>query len=289
MAAEMLATKPPKPAIKWHGGKFYLADWIIGLMPPHLHYVEPFAGGLQVLLRKNPINPSLAVGSKAHEQGCSEVVNDLHGGLTNFWRVIRDGDAFAEFQRRVALTPFSESEFDSAERLQFPSSELAVTAAVAFFIRARQSRQGLMKDFATLSRTRTRSRMNEQVSSWLGAVDGLADVHRRLQPVVILNRDGIDVIRSQDGPHTLFYCDPPYVHDSRTAKDAYAHEMSTDDHRRLLDVLRACQGKVLLSGYANGLYDTELADWNRHDRSIDNKASSAAVKAQKIESVWCNF
>lgn len=40
--------------LKWHGGKSYLADWIISLMPKHLHYVEPYAGGLAVLLAKDP-------------------------------------------------------------------------------------------------------------------------------------------------------------------------------------------------------------------------------------------
>jgi site-specific DNA-adenine methylase len=34
----------PNP-LKWHGGKYYLAEWLIGLMPPHQNYVEPFAGG----------------------------------------------------------------------------------------------------------------------------------------------------------------------------------------------------------------------------------------------------
>lgn len=28
--------------IKFHGGKHYLASKIVALMPPHIHYVEPY-------------------------------------------------------------------------------------------------------------------------------------------------------------------------------------------------------------------------------------------------------
>ena len=63
--------------LKWHGGKSYLAKRIIELMPPHLTYCEPFAGGLSVMLAKDP-------------DGISEVANDLHGDLSNFWKVLAD-------------------------------------------------------------------------------------------------------------------------------------------------------------------------------------------------------
>src|SRR5689334_22914689 len=89
------------PPLKWHGGKSYLARRIISLMPPHLHYVEPFAGGSAVLLAKEP-------------DGVSEVVNDLNGDLTNFWRVLQDAEAFTRFSRVVENMPFSEFEWRDA-------------------------------------------------------------------------------------------------------------------------------------------------------------------------------
>src|SRR5438105_14191987 len=89
------------PPLKWHGGKWYLAPKIVALMPPHLHYVEPFAGGLSVLLAKNP-------------EGVSEVVNDIDGDLTNFWRVLQGHDTFGRFVRRLEGTPFSEAEWNDA-------------------------------------------------------------------------------------------------------------------------------------------------------------------------------
>jgi DNA adenine methylase len=265
--------------IKWHGGKHYLAQRIIALMPPHVHYVEPFFGGGSVLLQKDP-------------EGVSEVVNDLNYELATFWAVLRSPEWFDAFVRLVEATPFSEALFDAnGEQHYLPTDNSPVASAWRFFIRARQSRQGLTKDFATLSRNRTRRGMNEQVSSWLTAIEGLPDVHARLKRVVILNRDAIDVIRSQDGPNTLFYCDPPYLHETRVTTSDYAHEMTPVQHRELLDVLSKIAGKFILSGYPSALYHQveSACGWHRLDIQIDNKASSAKEKEIKTESLWCNF
>jgi len=263
--------------IKWHGGKHYLADWIIQHMPPHTHYVEPFFGGGSVLLRKDP-------------EGVSEVANDLNGPLSTLWRVLADGAMFAEFCRIVEATPFSEQAHDASLPESWRDCD-DVETAVRFFVRARQSRQGLMKDFATLSRNRTRRGMNEQVSSWLTAIDGLPEVHARLKRVAILNRPAIDVIRQQDGPNTLFYLDPPYLHETRVTTSDYTHEMSRSEHEVLLNVLESIKGKFLLSGYPSECYEAARLrnGWFSVEREIDNKASSARNKAKKTEVLWANY
>ena len=275
--------------LKWHGGKSYLADWILDRMPRHLHYVEPFGGGLAVLLAKNPFDPRHQWGDKGHETGISEVVNDLNRGLMNFWKVLQEDLAFTRFQRLVEATPFSQDQWNLAGDRLAPQEDPDVEAAVAFFVRCRQSRSGGFKVFATLSRNRTRSGMNEQASAWLNCIEGLADVHDRLKRVVILRDDALKVIRQQDGDKTLFYLDPPYVHDTRATPDAYYHEMASDDHRALLDLIIQCRGRVMLSGYPNPMYDEILKGWNRHDRQIDNKVCSKATKRIMTESLWCNF
>lgn len=295
-------TKPNKITnpLKWHGGKSYLADWIISLMPKHLHYVEPYAGGLAVLLAKDP-NDSQHHWSDGGEpsssgRGTSEVVNDLNGELTNFWYVLQDDEKFKEFKRVISVTPFSQREWDQAYtestegiHIEAAVRKLLIRNAINFFIRCRQSRAGSFKSFATLSRNRTRRGMNEQASAWLNCIDGLPAVHDRLKRVVILHDDALKVIRQQDGPKTLFYLDPPYVHSTRNESSikAYEYEMSDDDHYQMLLTIRACKGNVMLSGYRNDMYDKRLADWNRHDKLIDNKLSSDRVSV--IESVWCNF
>lgn len=277
-------------ALKWHGGKTYLAGRIIGLMPSHTHYVEPFAGGLAVLLRK-PCD------------GISEVVNDLDGELTNFWRVLQGEGTFERFRRRLEATPFSQVEFDQAGTQAFKLNDSPegkvfnlndsagdqVDRACRFFVRCRQSRQGLQQDFATLSRTRIRRGMNEQASAWWSAIDGLEWVYHRLRRVVILNDDARRVIRQQDGPDTLFYCDPPYLPATRTVQDVYSIEMTADDHAELLEVLKHCVGRVILSGYPSPMYDAALSDWRHIDIEIDNKASGAKIKRRMTERIWLNY
>lgn len=273
----MIAQCKTASPIKWHGGKSYLAEWIVSHMPETtLHYIEPYAGGLSVLFRRNP-------------SGVSEVVNDLDGELTNFWRTLQDDDGFASFCRVVEATPFSMIEFDEAASAADDDS--SVDRAVKFFIRCRQSRQGLQTCFATLSKSRTRRGMNEQVSSWLTAIDGLPEVHERLKRVVVLNDDAVRVIQREDSPHSFFYLDPPYVAETRVVRDAYAFEMTLDDHRRLLSVLAEVQGKFVLSGYRNVLYDdfATAHGWRRADKEIDCKSSSAKEKPMRTESLWMNY
>ena len=267
--------------IKYHGGKHYLASWIISQMPKHLHYVEPFFGGGSVLLEKNP-------------HGTSEVVSDLDGRLTNFWRVLREPSTFEQFARVVAMTPFSNQFFnESMDRINefLYGSGIDINAAVDFFILARQSRQGLMKDFATLSRNRVRRGMNEQVSSWLSAIEGLPEVHKRLKQVVILTDDFVKIIKSQDGPNTLFYLDPPYLHETRRTVNDYKYELSPARHEELLNLCGEMKGKFLLSGYRSQLYQDYQDEfgWSCAVKEIDNKASSAEVKEIKEECLWRNF
>ena len=262
----------PQP-LKWHGGKYYLAKKFIALMPEHTHYVEPYFGGGAVLLNKDPV-------------GVSEVINDLNGDLTNFWRVLQDEKKFAKFQRSLEAMPFSQVEWDEAVS---KTPKDPVENAINFFVRCRQSRAGKFDAFAPLSKTRVRRTMNEQASAWMSAVEGLPQVASRLKRVVVLNQDALDVIRKEDNSKTLFYLDPPYLHETRVTTKDYEHEMSSKDHLELLSVLLQLKGKVMLSGYPNKLYASMLKDWKCKKFQIDNKASSAKVKPVKTECLWMNF
>jgi DNA adenine methylase len=261
------------PPLKWHGGKTYLARRIIALMPPHTHYVEPYAGGLAVLLAKNP-------------EGVSEVVNDLDGRLTSFWRVLKQPDTFERFRRTVEAVPFSQVEWDEAAAAATFADP--VDDAVAFFIHCRQSLAGRMASFAPLSRSRTRRGMNEQASAWWSAVEGLPAVHGRLARVAIFCRDALDVIRSEDGPDTLFYLDPPYLPDARTSPDIYACEMPIEAHAKLIEQIQKVKGRVILSGFRSELYDRALRRWRRVDFDMPNHAAGGSRKRRMIESIWSN-
>jgi DNA adenine methylase len=256
-------------------------------MPRHLHYVEPYAGGLAVLLARDPTDRRLwKADGPAHLRGASEVVNDVHGPLTTFWRVLEDPALFADFSHRVQGIPFCEDRWLRAQAHSYGADPVA--DAVEFFVHNRMSLAGRMDGFAPLSRTRTRGGRNEQANAWLNAVEGLPAVHARLKGVVILNRDALEVIRQQDGPDTLFYLDPPYPHGTRESTDVYAHEMTEAQHRELLDLLGQVQGKVMLSGYPNVMYDGALSGWTQHTFDLPNHASGARTKDRETEVLWCN-
>src|SRR3989304_10271840 len=117
-------------AIKIHGGKHYLARKIISLMPKHRHYVEPYAGGLSVLLNRDPEDNNLWL---PPHSGVSEIVNDLNQDLTNFWQVLQDQDSFNKFKRIMDAIPFSQIEFERAQKWLAENID-PIARAVCFFI-----------------------------------------------------------------------------------------------------------------------------------------------------------
>lgn len=305
--------------LKYHGGKGYLASWLISLMPPrdtwHL-WREPYFGGGAVTLALNP-------------EGLSEAVNDINGDLVNFWTTLRDKDSFSEFCWLANNTALDQTAFDlpkhfhddpSTNSFQFDNPTLC---AWRFFIHYRQSRQGLGKDFATPTR-RLRRGMNENVSAWLSAVEGLPAAHERLKRIEIRCMHAPDFIRKYDDEMALTYCDPPYVHEARHGKGAnsdYEFEMSSRAHVILLATLQDSErvwhskktfeeldgdeeysefisavesplkGKFMLSGYRSRQYDiaASLFGWTRHEHVIPNSSSSKKKKDKKTECVWLNY
>lgn len=283
------------PPLKWHGGKHDLAKWIISLMPPRcqnpnkpapedkgwLHYVEPYFGGGSVLLANDP-------------EGISEVVNDINGDLTHFWETLQGHTSFNQFMRLIQAVPFSKHEYDLAAVNSIMSADgygETTHRTATFFIRCRQSLAGRMKGFASITRNRTRRGMNEQVSAWLNCIEGLPEVHARMKRVLILNDDALTVIRKEDGPRTLFYLDPPYLHETRATTGEYAYEMGFEDHQKLLKLLAGIEGRFLLSGYQSSLYDMAAKEqgWNRHEFKINNHAAGGKTKRIMTECVWTNY
>jgi DNA adenine methylase len=134
--------------LKFHGVKSYLTPKIIELFPEHVHYVEPYFGGGAVLFAK----PDKWV------ENHSEVINDIYDELMCFWRVLKSVSMFDEFHQQVKLTPFGNEQWEAACNY---SGDDRIEGTVAFFVRYRQSRQGLWACIATMSRTRTRRGINE--------------------------------------------------------------------------------------------------------------------------------
>ncbi len=120
----------------------------------------------------------------------------------------------------------------------------------------------------------------------MGSVDNLAWVAARLLRVQIECRPAVEVIKTYDSPDTLFYCDPPYPHESRGDAKAYGYEMSESEHRDLASLLHVAKGKVAVSGYRCSLMDEIYGDWRRADAPVKNCHS---IKKPRQEAVWMNY
>jgi DNA adenine methylase len=261
--------------IKIHGGKDGLALEIMSRAPPnHRRYVEPYCGGLSVLLARPPGKP--------------ELVNDQNGPLTNFFRVLRDPATWAEFCRQAQCIQVSRREWDDAHAHEYSHDPIA--DALAFFVDCRQSLGARRQQFAPTVRTRSRRGRDDSTSAWLSAVDGLAAVHERLWDVRVENLPGLEVILREDSPDTWMYQDPPYLPQTRSTTGEYGpHEMSEADHRALLEVNLRCQSKITISGYPSDLYDTMLRDWRRIEIPVANHAAGGRKKGREIEVLWMNY
>ncbi len=265
--------KSKRIAFGWYGGKFSHLDWLLPLLPLTHNYCEPFSGSGAVLLNRSPSNV--------------ETYNDIDGELVNFFKVLRDQPE--ELTRAIALTPFSREEFHRAVTGSLKAlSELE--RARRFYVRARQTRTGLAQT-ATLGRwancrDTSRAGMSGVVSRWLGGVEALPEIGSRLIRVQIENRPAIDVIRAYDSKDTLFYCDPPYLHDTRGDSKAYGFEMDDSEHIDLASALNSCIGKVAISGYRNALMDKLYKNWRRFDAAPKNIHS---VKQMRQECLWMNY
>jgi DNA adenine methylase len=261
-------------AFGWYGGKFSHLDWLLPLLPACEHYCEPFGGSGAVLLNRSP-SPI-------------ETYNDLDGEVCNFFRVLRDQkDRLVE---AIGLTPFSREEFSVACTID-PGLE-PLERARRFYVRARQVRTGLAQT-ASIGRwanckLTSRAGMSGVVSRWLGAVEALPEIAHRLLRVQIENRPALEVIQLYDSPRTLFYCDPPYVHQTRGDAKAYGYEMSDADHRELARTLNAIQGMAAVSNYDCALMN-ELYPQSRWKKIIGPQRTNHATKGKRTEVLWVNY
>ena len=271
-------SKKKKIAFGWYGGKFSHLDWLLPLLPESHHYCEPFAGSAAVLLNRDP-SPV-------------ETYNDIDGEVTHFFKILRDKQE--ELIRGISLTPFSREEYYMAIYGTGNDDEIVddVEQARRFYIRARQTRTGLAQT-ASLGRwanckDSSRSGMSGVVSRWLGGVDALDEIAKRLIRVQIENRPAIDIIRLYDGPNTLFYCDPPYYHETRGDSKAYGFEMDEEQHREFAKTVNQCAAKVAVSGYDHPLMK-ELFPASKWVKTVGNKKTIHSTKGTRTEILWTNY
>lgn len=260
-----------RPVLRWHGGKWKLAPWIIAHFPPHRVYVEPYGGAASVLMRK----------SRAY----GEVYNDLDKDVVNLFRVLRDESAAVELTRQLQLTPFAKDEFELSYQETADPLEMARRMVIRSFMGFGSN--GHNRSTKTGFRANSNRSGTTPAHDWTNYPDRLPALVERLKGVVIENRPAVEVMAAHDSAATLHYVDPPYLFETRSEKmrrnGCYAHEMTAAQHTELLAFLRSLAGMVVLSGYPHQSYDDALPGWRRID--VEAHADGAL---DRVECLWIN-
>lgn len=265
-------TEVKRPILRYHGGKWMLAPWIIQHFPAHRVYTEPFGGAASVLMRK----PRAKL---------IEIYNELDPEIVSLFQVLRNPEQNKALRELLALTPYARHEFDLSYEPATDPVEQARRTVVRSFM-------GFGSDSASGAKTGFRANGNRQTAhparDWTNYPPALAAFLQRLSGVVIEDRPAIEVIIQHDSPATLHYCDPPYVHGSRSSAvvrdgKGYKHEMTDDDHADLARVLHEAKGMAVLSGYDSPLYNDLYAGWQRSTRRA---LADGALERQEV--LWLN-
>lgn len=265
-------TEPTRPALRYHGGKWKLAPWIISHFPPHRVYVEPFGGAASVLLRK--------------PRSYAEIYNDLNDDLVAFFRVLRDREQSARLIELLRLTPFARVEFDSAHSPTNDPVECARRLLVRAFMGFGSA--SVICSHKTGFRANSNRRGTTPAHGWANYQECMHALVDRMKGVIIEHRDAVACMQQHDSLETLHYVDPPYVHSTREfkrtrAKTVYSNELTDADHCALADNLKKLSGMVFLSGYRCELYDSLYAEWERRE-----KKTFADGARPRIECLWLN-
>ncbi len=267
------AIAPTRPALRYHGGKWRLAPWIIRHFPQHRVYVEPFAGGASVLLRK--------------PRSYFELYNDLDGEIVNLFRVLRDPVMGGALVGLLELTPYARTEFErSYEPSDDPIEQARRTLCRSWMAHGSSGLRGHQTGF----RLGSRREFTVSAHDWASFPDAVPAIIARLRAVNIECRPALDIIARLDDRDALFYVDPPYLFETRSQKrvggdlyHGYRHELTDDAHRELLEALGAVRGMVVLSGYPSPIYDEALPGWRRI--STDAQADRGEARTEVL---WLN-
>ena len=273
MKGSVVQLAPTRPVLRYHGGKWKLAPWIISHFPEHRVYDEPYGGAASVLVRK--------------ERAYAEVYNDLHDEVVTLFQVLRSGRK-RELVEALRLTPFARTEFEAS----YDNADDAVEISRRLIVRSFMGfgSDGFNKSVKTGFRSDSNRSGTTPARDWMNYPNALETIIERLRGVVVENANALDVMRRYDAVDCLHYVDPPYVHHTRSPKQkggqkyhAYEHEMTDADHAEMLDTLLGLEGMVVLSGYPNALYDDALNGWMRVER-----AALADGARARTEVLWIN-
>ena len=221
---------------------------IINLMPPHDVYIEPFLGGGAVMRLKRPARLNIGV--------------DLVGSA------------------RLAMPdPLAAGGEESSFHLPGGIASNGGPATLKTAMSAETGGNGDRRSPIAENGERRR-----RGSAGAAMVDPLAAGGEAVPRFEFVEGDGIAFLKSyRYTGRELVYCDPPYLHSTRSSHFRYEFEMSDVDHRRLLRVAMALPCRVMISGYRSEMYSRTLGGWNLETFQAMTRGGPAE------ECLWFNF
>lgn len=201
---------PTRSLFRCYGGKYLQAKAIIGVMPPHRVYVEPYSGGASVLMRKAP-SPV-------------KVLGDADLDVASLYCAIQDPVQCAMLMFKMMYTPFSSAEFERAcQETGTEPLEKAWLVVVRFAMAFSPERTS--DKISGFCRNISGGRNIPSSYDWATYVDAIPKFRDRLARVIIEHGDAVSIMRLHDHIDTLHCVDPPYVPATRTSRHGYVHEV----------------------------------------------------------------
>ena len=253
-----------------------MLDELVSIIPEHTTYVEPFMGSASLLLN--------------HARSEVEIINDMDSELVHFMRTLANKIKTIALFSKLERTEFSKEVFEKAlEHHKNKCLGMKPTErAVNFYTLVTQSFQNGRKSFSAKAYKDTRD-YQEDINFYL------PKVQERLQGVTIKEMDGIELLQELVEDENVFaFVDPPYRPSLRgkSARNIYGHEMSEEDHRRLLETIQTAKCKIALCGYRSpegmDLYDEYLIPhgWKCY---LLKRVGNTGKKTMVNEYIWVNY
>lgn len=249
--------------MRYKGGKWRLASWVVSHFPAHLTYVEPFGGSAAVLLQK--------------PRARCEIYNDLNKDVVRTFRTIREKPK--ALQRALMLTPYARDEYETLYEQTDDDVEAARRFIARSFMGANSKGAHQRSGFDARNNN---DHFIARLRSLAAVPDQLAAIAGRLSQVVIENVDALELISRYGVPGTLIYADPPYL----GKRNYYGNDFGGDRHIALLAALLKTPAMVVISGYPSSLYAKTLAGWSTF--SARGRAESITGTVERTEMLWLN-
>lgn len=253
-----------RPVLRYPGGKWKCADWIISHFPRHEVYVEVFGGGASVLMRKQPSR--------------TEIYNEIDAQIVNIFRVLRDEAKAKRLTELLNLTPFAVQEYQDCYTPPIDDIDAARKVICRSFFGIGSDSIFRMNGFRRGFKNKKKD-SNNAFASYIECLPYFVD---RMRTVIIENLDWNDLVKIYDSPTTLFYVDPPYLDEVCTSRSVtYSNPFTREQHIALANVMGGCAGNVVISGYHSDLYTQLFEGW-----FATSKNAISGMGRHRVEKIW---